>query len=224
MFFPIHGRLLNVRAFHNVYIIAYIMRLASTYFYVFDISRIFAMIGAMDVKPQKLICPTSRKKQYQDYLHSTTWQRSKNRFLKVLKYRRKTPKCKICSSTKNLNLHHKSYKRIGKERKGDLCFLCGSCHLLVHEVVKNTPLNTYNAPGQLRKVFKKFNNKISFRKYVDFCLKTKKTPERRDALEYLRLSSDCCAENNCSFRSKTEGTHGREKVGCNLSAPTLKHC
>lgn len=134
----------------------------------------------------------SRKEQYHQYLHSKTWQQSKARFLKVLKSRNQIPKCKICSSTENLHLHHKSYKRLGKERKGDLCFLCADCHAVVHELCNHTGLNWYNAPGHLRKVFVRLNDKGLFYDYIDFCIRNKKVPEKR-------LSSDCCAENNCSL-------------------------
>jgi heterodisulfide reductase subunit B len=68
---------------------------------------------------------------YRKYLASDEWKAKR---IKVLK--RDGYKCKLCGSTKNLNVHHKTYKRIktvkGKivanEKMRDLVTCCEWCH------------------------------------------------------------------------------------------------
>jgi len=37
-------------------------------------------------------------------------------------------KCEKCHERKRLDVHHKTYKRLGKERMSDLQALCRDCH------------------------------------------------------------------------------------------------
>jgi 5-methylcytosine-specific restriction endonuclease McrA len=43
--------------------------------------------------------------------------------------------CVICTSFRNLEVHHKTYKNKGNEMEnlGDLVLLCGNCHQKVHD-------------------------------------------------------------------------------------------
>ncbi len=41
--------------------------------------------------------------------------------------------CKCCGSNFYLNLHHRTYERLGNELREDLIWLCKDCHKLVHE-------------------------------------------------------------------------------------------
>lgn len=41
-------------------------------------------------------------------------------------------KCKKCNSTKQLEVHHLTYRRLGHERMRDLMVLCKQCHNLLH--------------------------------------------------------------------------------------------
>ena len=71
---------------------------------------------------------------YNKYLKSPHWYSLKIRF-------RKSSYCKnqcwICGSKQNINIHHKTYRRIGKEWVSDLIELCRTCHKEVHEVEKS---------------------------------------------------------------------------------------
>lgn len=47
--------------------------------------------------------------------------------------------CKICGSTRNLQVHHKTYAREGRERLNDLVVLCKRCHNRQHTTIHNGP-------------------------------------------------------------------------------------
>lgn len=71
------------------------------------------------------------KSQYREYLKGEHWKNVKKSFYKV-----NARKCVECSSTVNLNLHHLTYDRLGKERLSDLVCLCEDCHHKLHENLK----------------------------------------------------------------------------------------
>jgi uncharacterized protein YlaI len=70
---------------------------------------------------------------YAEYLRSEHWRKIKAWFrsTKAKKY------CYICESKDNLNLHHKTYKRLGKEKWIDLVYLCERCHHYCHKVINS---------------------------------------------------------------------------------------
>ena len=67
------------------------------------------------------------KEEYNKYLHSHHWINFKIRIYK--KYKR----CRFCHITKNLNIHHLTYKRIGHERNKDVVVVCKPHHFMLHE-------------------------------------------------------------------------------------------
>ena len=67
---------------------------------------------------------------YQDYLLSDHWKDVRRRFWASKLH---NGSCFVCSSKDKLQVHHKSYKRIGKEKMGDLILLCGKCHKETHD-------------------------------------------------------------------------------------------
>lgn len=42
-------------------------------------------------------------------------------------------KCEICSSEKNIQVHHKTYKNIFNENPEDLVVVCNNCHVKLHD-------------------------------------------------------------------------------------------
>ena len=66
---------------------------------------------------------------YKDYLKSKHWQKVRKKKLKSRNY-----KCQICG-TKNttLDVHHRYYKTINKEKMMDLKVLCRECHDFYHQ-------------------------------------------------------------------------------------------
>lgn len=62
-------------------------------------------------------------KFYNRYIHSDKWKAKREAAFE--KYGRK---CSRCSSEHELEVHHKTYKRLGNEKLGDLQILCKTCH------------------------------------------------------------------------------------------------
>ena len=65
--------------------------------------------------------------KYLEYLQSDHWVDLRKRYAKS-----HDQVCVVCGATENLHLHHKTYKRLGKERFKDLVYLCSQCHSEVH--------------------------------------------------------------------------------------------
>lgn len=67
------------------------------------------------------------KEQYQEYLKSDKWKLTKEFRKQIDSY-----KCTKCGEGENLEVHHKTYIRVGNENIHDLITLCRDCHELVH--------------------------------------------------------------------------------------------
>lgn len=81
-------------------------------------------------------------RNYQEYLNSEHWRLLRDRFFKSKYFRSKTicggieGKCICCKVPgKSLELHHLTYRRLGRERIWDLIPLCRDCHQRTHEVI-----------------------------------------------------------------------------------------
>jgi hypothetical protein len=76
------------------------------------------------------IIRTSRSRDfYLAYLQTGSWRITRNRALKLVCYR-----CERCGSGRSLEVHHKSYERLGREWDQDLEVLCSDCHEGHHDV------------------------------------------------------------------------------------------
>ena len=123
------------------------------------------------------------KSEYREYLQSEHWKDVKRRFRKS---KLATGRCYICGSGGRLDIHHKSYKRLGKERLNDLIELCRDCHSMVHSYVKNvknTKLTLWNAARKLRRRVLKHGIK-STRKWVKSRATRHKKINRREGQNY----------------------------------------
>jgi hypothetical protein len=65
---------------------------------------------------------------YHEYINSPRWKKRADRIKK------RVGCCSVCKSTNNLNVHHKTYERLGRERNKDLVVLCRDCHLIEHDI------------------------------------------------------------------------------------------
>jgi len=63
---------------------------------------------------------------YNEYLNSEHWKNKRKA--------KKLSNC-ICGSNVRLELHHKTYKRVGQERLSDLVWLCHDCHEKAHVLI-----------------------------------------------------------------------------------------
>jgi len=69
------------------------------------------------------------KQQKKDHLQSEYWHK-----LKVAKLQQCGSYCEKCGRlSKHLDLHHKTYKRLGFEALSDVVLLCRTCHEHQHE-------------------------------------------------------------------------------------------
>ena len=64
---------------------------------------------------------------YQDYLKSDAWK-LKAEDAKL----RAGNRCQVCYSADRLEVHHRTYTRLGNEEPMDLTVLCHPCHALFH--------------------------------------------------------------------------------------------
>jgi hypothetical protein len=71
-----------------------------------------------------------RKSRYAEYLASPEWRERRDRAIE-----RAEGRCQLCNSDKRLNVHHRTYERLGYERDADLTVLCEDCHQHFHGTV-----------------------------------------------------------------------------------------
>lgn len=72
--------------------------------------------------------PTMPEARYRAYLESDAWKRKRRYVLYYAGHR-----CRVCNGGRRLEVHHRTYKRLGCERPDDLTVLCQDCHRLFHE-------------------------------------------------------------------------------------------
>lgn len=71
---------------------------------------------------------TARQIEYAAYLRSAHW----------LEFRQKAidwadNRCQLCNDNTPLQVHHRDYSRLGKERLNDVIALCVGCHRIFHD-------------------------------------------------------------------------------------------
>jgi 5-methylcytosine-specific restriction endonuclease McrA len=71
---------------------------------------------------------------YTAYLQSPEWWAKRTQAVE-----RAGGRCQLCNSAKSLNVHHRTYARIGNEDPGDLTVLCHRCHGKHHNVLPAGP-------------------------------------------------------------------------------------
>lgn len=69
-----------------------------------------------------------RKALYDRYLASAHWKEQRAAALE-----RAENSCQVCCRSKRLQVHHRTYERVGAERPADLIVLCAQCHSLFHD-------------------------------------------------------------------------------------------
>lgn len=60
---------------------------------------------------------------YLEYIRSDMWKAKA-----ALAKQRADYKCQVCNSGLRLNVHHRTYERLGNEAASDLTVLCRGCH------------------------------------------------------------------------------------------------
>ncbi len=82
--------------------------------------------------------PRLPKWQYQNYINSLEWRKKRQQYFDS----KLTQKCLVCDS-QTVDLHHRTYKRLGKEWLNDLVPLCRQHHDECHAFIKRKRLNLW---------------------------------------------------------------------------------
>lgn len=65
--------------------------------------------------------------KYEAYLISPEWRQKR-----ALALQWADDRCQVCNSPHDLQVHHRTYERVGNEDLADLTVLCLECHDLFH--------------------------------------------------------------------------------------------
>ena len=108
---------------------------------------------------------------YNKYIQSEAWRRKRRKFFTTKMYNtypagKKAGKfvCYCCGSDERLDLHHRTYKRLGEERiQQDFIPVCKKCHSDIHKLhKKGRPL--WGATKMVRhKIRRKLRKKLGKR-------------------------------------------------------------
>ena len=82
-----------------------------------------------------------RRMPYQEYLRTAHWQRQRTYALE-----RAGQLCELCAQDHELEVHHRTYARVGFERPDDLVVLCRSCHRDHHRALILRAIRTSERP------------------------------------------------------------------------------
>jgi 5-methylcytosine-specific restriction endonuclease McrA len=74
---------------------------------------------------------------YYQYINGPEWKARRARHLLTYKKR-----CQACHRTQDIQVHHRTYDRMGDELDTDLAVLCQRCHGLVHELHDTVAFST----------------------------------------------------------------------------------
>ena len=86
---------------------------------------------------------------YQSYLRSPHWKDLRRRFFKSKLFR---GRCDVCGNPDvRLSVHHKTYKRLGREWLMDLMAVCDGCHGKVHEAHSVGGMTLWTASKRTRR-------------------------------------------------------------------------
>jgi hypothetical protein len=83
------------------------------------------------------------KQDYYDYIASDEWARKRKRVLE-----RDNHECQTCLNGTDLEVHHKTYERLGHEHLSDLITLCRSCHEAITSVIRQRRYSKAQMPQQ----------------------------------------------------------------------------
>lgn len=79
--------------------------------------------------------------EYTEYMQSPEWRQKRAEY-----FRSELPQgCQGCGQKRQLQLHHKTYERLGNEHLADLVPVCTSCHAIIHERHRLGDLSLWDA-------------------------------------------------------------------------------
>lgn len=77
---------------------------------------------------------------YADYIASPVWVATRSRY----RASDLPQDCQLCGADEIIQLHHRTYERVGEELLTDLVPLCPTCHVLVHTLRKRGDLEDFD--------------------------------------------------------------------------------
>lgn len=88
--------------------------------------------------------------KYMDYLARCIGYESYNKYLKsehwlLFSEGIRSRRCFCCHSNKDLHVHHTDYSRLGQELPTDVVTVCGNCHQVIHDMVREGQTSLQNA-------------------------------------------------------------------------------
>lgn len=95
---------------------------------------------------------------YNKYLKSAYWNEIKEQVLERDKHR-----CRLCDSSDNLQVHHRTYDNLHNEDLEELITLCKKCHYIVH---KTNPQLQYSMYLDSKKWEEAYHEKEVVRKFI----------------------------------------------------------
>lgn len=100
---------------------------------------------------------------YKQYLQSEHWSNIKNRFYNSKLF---NGGCDCCGESNcRLNLHHKTYKRLGREKLDDLIAVCDRCHKEIHYLLNNNNSSKINIWSVSKKIKNRHKKERLFSKF-----------------------------------------------------------
>lgn len=121
-------------------------------------------------------------KKYQNYLLSNEWAQ-----LKIDIYEARGRKCEQCGNTRQLHIHHLTYKNIYNEEPEDLIILCKPCHEKEHNIKskKKKPIKKTKNDKGIKKLLRSID-KIQ-RKLDDGLYINRKSAIRQLKIKYQKI-------------------------------------
>lgn len=102
------------------------------------------LIKYLPIPDDKIHQERERKKEhvnYYEYIQSDEWRKRADECKRRAGYR-----CQICNRGRDLvklNAHHRTYERLGHEKRSDLICMCQDCHELFEKNSNNRPTNNH---------------------------------------------------------------------------------
>ncbi len=117
---------------------------------------------------------------YKKYLLSKEWKEKRAEAILLANGR-----CRVCNTSQRLEVHHRTYDRIGNEIQDDLTVLCHSCHALFSRRKENNKVKvkSIKQPSKkklLTKEIARLSHKLKVCKWAEF----DRIKKYRDGLKY----------------------------------------
>lgn len=99
--------------------------------------------------------------EYKAYINSPEWEAKKRQFKASPNYR--DGRCFVCcNSGIEKHIHHLTYKRLGREKLGDLRVLCAVCHAAAHSHISKKLRRKWHPHASRNNLWKLRNKPLEY--------------------------------------------------------------